>query len=77
MEFYHLQIEAYTMFGQGGEIPTINDSSSLSADLGLAPRVACELFRLVEDRKTSFHVKVEMNMFEVRISIKLKILFYN
>lgn len=62
-------ILAYTMFGEGGEIASIDDSSSLNSDLGLAPRVACELFRVLEERKTSFDVKVEMNMFEVSLSI--------
>ncbi len=59
--------KTYTMFGPGGEIPSIDDITSLNADLGLAPRVACELFRLIEDRKTSFNVKVQMNMFEVSL----------
>lgn len=54
------------MFGPGGVIPTdIGDPNSLSENIGLAPRVACELFRLVEERQTSFDISVRMNMFEL------------
>ena len=54
------------MFGAGGEIPNnVGDTSLLSEDLGLAPRVACELFRLIEERQTSFDVSIRMNMFEL------------
>lgn len=62
--------KTYTIWGNGtgGEI-SHNNSSSLDADLGLAPRVACELFRLVEERKSSFDVEVKMNMFEVSFCI--------
>ena len=59
--------KTYTIWGSGDlNEDTMADNTSLYKDLGLAPRVACELFRLVDERKSTFDVKVTINMFEVR-----------
>lgn len=61
--------KTYTMFGHGDEdLP--GGSFTVDKDAGLAPRVACELFQLVEERKASFDVIVKMNMFEVSVDSK-------
>lgn len=46
-----------------------NDTSSkceLHEDTGMAPRVAFEIFRLLEGRESAFETSVTVNMFEVR-----------
>ena len=53
------------MFGPGGEIPDITDIRNLDENIGLAPRVAVELFKVLEEKKTSFEVNVHVNMFEL------------
>ncbi len=58
--------KTYTMFGYGGlELSSTENFLLNNADVGLAPRVAFELFQLVEERKASFDVKVKMSMFEL------------
>jgi hypothetical protein len=53
------------MFGPGGDIPDIRDFRNLDESLGLAPRVAVELFKILEEKKSSFEVSVHVSMFEL------------
>ena len=55
-----------------------NDISSefeLHEDTGMAPRVAFEIFRLLEGRESAFETSVTVNMFEVRSYIMKRHLF--
>ena len=56
--------KTFTMFGPGGEIPML-ENGHMDDQAGLAPRVAMELFHLLEEREASCDISVNVNMFEV------------
>ena len=58
--------KTFTMFGPGGEIPIL-ENGHMDDEAGLAPRVAMELFHLLEEKEASCDISVNVNMFEVRI----------
>lgn len=64
--------KTYTMGFESEQTPIDDDSSSnfvLHEDTGMAPRVAIEIFRLLESRKSAFETTVTVNMFEVRLHV--------
>jgi hypothetical protein len=71
--------KTYTMGFESEQIPINDDSLSnfeLHEDIGMAPRVATEIFRLLESRKSAFEATVTVNMFEVRFNVLFKKLTY-
>ena len=57
--------KTFTMFGSEAS-PENNDIGvQLDENSGLAPRVAVELFRVLEEKEASSHVGVTVNMFEL------------
>jgi len=52
--------KTFTMFGPSGNFTNLEDKAT-----GLAPRVALELFRLLESRDSGFHTSVIANMYEL------------
>merc|ERR1712038_593802 len=53
--------KTFTMFGPGGEIPML-ENGHMDDQAGLAPRVAMELFHLLEEREASCDISVNVNM---------------
>mmetsp|Transcript_21885 Transcript_21885/g.33272 ORF Transcript_21885/g.33272 Transcript_21885/m.33272 type:complete len:749 (-) Transcript_21885:209-2455(-) len=57
--------KTYTMFGPSGTIPQIDNIHELDEKIGLAPRSAIELFKILEERSETYDYSISVTMFEL------------
>lgn len=57
--------KTFTMISPSGEIPLIDNVHEMDDNIGLAPRAIVEIFKVLENRKESFSIKVSANMLEL------------